>query len=180
VQIFGRRQVRIRHYTIIGENTWINVNPRAGADPEIVIGDNCFLGRRNFLDAGAKLFSATTASAVPTVISSAPLPVFPLLSSCMSSNLMSISPDSKERCMGNSPFPRRPAVRRRSLTSSANDCGQSRTIFTPTPADFPEWTALPPEGLWKLPDVQNLCRALVTRVPMSFLGLRRAFANREP
>ena len=42
VQVLGWQQVRIGHHTVIGENTWINVNDRAGDTPAVIIGDNCF------------------------------------------------------------------------------------------------------------------------------------------
>jgi acetyltransferase-like isoleucine patch superfamily enzyme len=55
VQVLGWEYVQIGHHTMIGADTWINVNNRVGNELELVIGDNCFLGRRNFLNAGARL-----------------------------------------------------------------------------------------------------------------------------
>lgn len=54
-QVLGWQQVRIGHHTIVGENTWINVNQRDSAEPVVIIGDNCFIARRNFLSAGARI-----------------------------------------------------------------------------------------------------------------------------
>ena len=53
VQVLGWRHVRIGHHTVVGEHTWLNVNAREADEPGIVIGSNCFLGRRNFLNSGA-------------------------------------------------------------------------------------------------------------------------------
>lgn len=55
VHVLGWQQVRIGHHTVISEDTWLNVNDRGGSAPMIVIGDNCFIGRRNFLSAGAAI-----------------------------------------------------------------------------------------------------------------------------
>jgi acetyltransferase-like isoleucine patch superfamily enzyme len=44
--------VRIGHHTIVGEGTWINVNHRERPEPGVVIGNNCFIARRNFLSSG--------------------------------------------------------------------------------------------------------------------------------
>jgi acetyltransferase-like isoleucine patch superfamily enzyme len=52
VQVLGWQQVRIGHHTIVGADTWINVNHRERPDPAVVIGNNCFIARRNFLSAG--------------------------------------------------------------------------------------------------------------------------------
>jgi acetyltransferase-like isoleucine patch superfamily enzyme len=55
VQVLGWQQVRIGHHTVIGEGTWINVNERRRAEPVVTIGDNCFIARRNFFSAGARI-----------------------------------------------------------------------------------------------------------------------------
>lgn len=55
VQIIGWRNVRIGEGSVISEGAWINVNDRDGAEPAIVIGNNCFLGRRNFLSSGKRI-----------------------------------------------------------------------------------------------------------------------------
>ena len=47
--------MRVGHHTIIGEGTWINVNDRDSVVPVVTIGDNCFIARRNFLSAGARI-----------------------------------------------------------------------------------------------------------------------------
>ncbi|MDR3400918.1 MAG: acyltransferase [Chthoniobacter sp.] len=54
-QVLGWQQVRVGHHTIIGENTWININQRTSSEPAVNIGDNCFIARRNFLSAGARI-----------------------------------------------------------------------------------------------------------------------------
>ncbi len=52
VHVLGWNQVRVGHHSIISADTWLNVNNRHAADPAIVIGDNCFIGRRNFMSSG--------------------------------------------------------------------------------------------------------------------------------
>jgi acetyltransferase-like isoleucine patch superfamily enzyme len=54
--VLGWEQVRVGHDTIVSEDTWINVNRRDSTEPAIVIGNNCFLGRRNFLSSGAGIY----------------------------------------------------------------------------------------------------------------------------
>ncbi|MEA3210610.1 MAG: hypothetical protein QOE70_3667 [Chthoniobacter sp.] len=51
-QILGWKNVLIGQHTIVSEHTWINVNDRGSTEPAIVIGNNCFIGRRNFLSSG--------------------------------------------------------------------------------------------------------------------------------
>jgi acetyltransferase-like isoleucine patch superfamily enzyme len=53
VQVVGCTHVRIGHHTILSESCWLNVNHREPGRVGIIIGDNCFLGRRNFISAGA-------------------------------------------------------------------------------------------------------------------------------
>jgi acetyltransferase-like isoleucine patch superfamily enzyme len=53
VQILGWQQIRIGNHTVISADTWLNVNERGIDAPIITIGNNCFIGRRNFLSAGA-------------------------------------------------------------------------------------------------------------------------------
>ena len=53
VQVLGWRRVRIGAHSIVSEGCWLNVNDRDANEPVIVIGANCFLGRRNFLSAGS-------------------------------------------------------------------------------------------------------------------------------
>ncbi len=51
VQVLGWANVRIGRHSVISEHTWLNVNRREQDTPRIVIGDFCFIGRRNFLSA---------------------------------------------------------------------------------------------------------------------------------
>ena len=51
---------------------------------------------------------------------------------------------------------------------------QMKTFFTPTPPDFPRWTALHPRALWQLEDTADLMQALITRTPLSYLRYRRS------
>ncbi len=53
VQIYGCRNVSIGHHSVISEDTLLNANNRCADAMAIVIGNNCFVGRRNFLTAGA-------------------------------------------------------------------------------------------------------------------------------
>ncbi|MEI9897631.1 MAG: acyltransferase [Chthoniobacter sp.] len=55
VHVLGWQQVRIGHHTIIAEGTWINVNNRDETNPAVIIGDNSFIGRRNFFTAGSRI-----------------------------------------------------------------------------------------------------------------------------
>ena len=51
VQVLGWKNVRIGQNSIISEDTWININHRESGI-SLTIGDNCFIGRRNFLSTG--------------------------------------------------------------------------------------------------------------------------------
>jgi acetyltransferase-like isoleucine patch superfamily enzyme len=53
VHIIGRSSVVIGSNTSIGEDTWINVNH--SAVNSISIGNNCFIGRRNFFTSGKSI-----------------------------------------------------------------------------------------------------------------------------
>ena len=55
VQIIGRKNVAIGTNTIISESSWLNVNHRENNNIAISIGDNCFIGRRNFFTSGKKI-----------------------------------------------------------------------------------------------------------------------------
>lgn len=55
VQVLGCANVRIGGHTILSEGCWLNVNAREPGAVGIVIGNNCFLGRRNFLSSGARI-----------------------------------------------------------------------------------------------------------------------------
>lgn len=51
---------------------------------------------------------------------------------------------------------------------------QIKTLFTPAPSDFPKWTALHPRELWSLQETADMMKALITRVPLSYLRYRRS------
>ncbi len=55
VQVLGWKQVRVGHHTVISEGTWLNVNDRDVDGPVIEIGNNCFIGRRNFFSSGGAI-----------------------------------------------------------------------------------------------------------------------------
>lgn len=52
VQVLGWRSVEIGKLAVISEGSWLNVNHRSRKSAQIVIEDNCFIGRRNFLSSG--------------------------------------------------------------------------------------------------------------------------------
>jgi acetyltransferase-like isoleucine patch superfamily enzyme len=52
-QVLGWRQVRLGRNVVIGEHSWLNVNDRTKDDAAIEIGEDSFIGRRNFFNAGA-------------------------------------------------------------------------------------------------------------------------------
>lgn len=52
VQIIGWENVTIGNNTTISEDSWLNVNYRDASTSRIVIGNNCHIGRRNFLSSG--------------------------------------------------------------------------------------------------------------------------------
>ena len=51
-QILGVANVAIGSNTVIGADCWLNVNHRTRDVRSIVIGNNCFIGRRNFFSSG--------------------------------------------------------------------------------------------------------------------------------
>jgi acetyltransferase-like isoleucine patch superfamily enzyme len=55
VQMLGASNVAIGNNTCIGEQTWINVNNRTADEIAISIGNNCFIGRRNFFTSGKNI-----------------------------------------------------------------------------------------------------------------------------
>jgi len=55
VQIIGLDNVVLGENTVIGQDTWLNVNDRSNKDIAIEIGNNCFIGRRNFFTSGKKI-----------------------------------------------------------------------------------------------------------------------------
>ena len=52
VQILGRAFVRIGANSVLSQDCWLNVNHRTGVTPAITIGDQSFIGRRNFFSSG--------------------------------------------------------------------------------------------------------------------------------
>jgi acetyltransferase-like isoleucine patch superfamily enzyme len=52
VQILGRASVAIGGNSVLSQDTWLNVNHRETGSPAIVVGSNCFVGRRNFFSSG--------------------------------------------------------------------------------------------------------------------------------
>lgn len=55
VQMLGAANVAIGNYSCICEQTWLNVNHRNHGEIAIRIGDNCFIGRRNFFSSGKQI-----------------------------------------------------------------------------------------------------------------------------
>jgi acetyltransferase-like isoleucine patch superfamily enzyme len=51
-QILGWEHVRIGSQSTIGQDSWININHRRDAAQRLIIGDRCFIGRRNFFTTG--------------------------------------------------------------------------------------------------------------------------------
>lgn len=72
-----------------------------------------------------------------------------------------------------------PEARRQAAVAYAigQQWGHMRTFFTPTPADFPKWTALPPEELWQMGENADLHEAMSTRTPLSYLRYRRLWRD---
>lgn len=52
VHVTGWKNISIGKNTGVSENTWINVNERLGNKKHIIIGNNCYVGRRNFFSSG--------------------------------------------------------------------------------------------------------------------------------
>ena len=55
VQVLGWENVRIGSNSIISEDSWININHRSSETISLSIGDNCFIGRRNFFTTGGSI-----------------------------------------------------------------------------------------------------------------------------
>ena len=55
VQVLGWENVRIGSNSIISEDSWININHRNSGTISLNIGDNCFIGRRNFFTTGSSI-----------------------------------------------------------------------------------------------------------------------------
>lgn len=43
----------------------------------------------------------------------------------------------------------------------------------PSLVDYPKWTAMSPEELWSVPEVEDCLRALITREPLAFIRFQR-------
>jgi len=52
VHVTGWKNISIGKNTGISQDTWINVNERLGNKKHIIIGNNCYVGRRNFFSSG--------------------------------------------------------------------------------------------------------------------------------
>lgn len=52
VHVTGWNSIQIGKNSAISEHTWINVNNRVPNHKHIVIGDSCYIGRRNFFSSG--------------------------------------------------------------------------------------------------------------------------------
>lgn len=55
VNVIGWRNVQVGYNTIISEGTWLNVNDRDHNKLSIQIGNNCYIGKRNFFLSGNKI-----------------------------------------------------------------------------------------------------------------------------
>lgn len=55
VHIVGLKNIKIGSNTIISDDTWLNVNDRAGGNVAIEIGSNCYIGKRNFFNSAEKI-----------------------------------------------------------------------------------------------------------------------------
>lgn len=52
VQVLGKQSVVIGANTVVSQDCWLNVNHRVPGEIAIRLGDNCFIGRRNFFSSG--------------------------------------------------------------------------------------------------------------------------------
>ena len=55
VQILGKAQVAVGANSVIGQDSWLNVNHREITGRAIDIGSHCFIGRRNVFSSGANI-----------------------------------------------------------------------------------------------------------------------------
>lgn len=55
VHIIGLKNIRIGTNNIISDDTWLNVNDRTEGKIGIEIGNNCYIGKRNFFNSSAKI-----------------------------------------------------------------------------------------------------------------------------
>ena len=51
-RVIGWRHIELGRNVAISAGSWLNVNARHGATKRLVIGDNCFIGRNNFVSVG--------------------------------------------------------------------------------------------------------------------------------
>jgi acetyltransferase-like isoleucine patch superfamily enzyme len=54
-QLLGMQHIRLGRNTIVGDRCWLNVNDRQTGLIGIDIGNNCFIGRDNFLSSGKRI-----------------------------------------------------------------------------------------------------------------------------
>jgi acetyltransferase-like isoleucine patch superfamily enzyme len=52
VKVTGWSHVNIGLNSVVAAGTWLNVNIREGSEPTLNIGENCFIGRNNFITVG--------------------------------------------------------------------------------------------------------------------------------
>jgi acetyltransferase-like isoleucine patch superfamily enzyme len=55
VRLIGLGRMRLGANVAIGRGSWLNVNDRRSPDAALVIGDNCFIGQRNFFSVGRSI-----------------------------------------------------------------------------------------------------------------------------
>ncbi len=55
VLLIGVFRIRIGSNVAIGSGSWLNVNDRNSPSDGLVIGDNCFIGKRNFFSVGRSI-----------------------------------------------------------------------------------------------------------------------------
>jgi carbonic anhydrase/acetyltransferase-like protein (isoleucine patch superfamily) len=55
VKITGWSKVHIGWNSVVAAGSWLNVNARDGLGPTLVIGENCFIGRNNFITVGKRV-----------------------------------------------------------------------------------------------------------------------------
>jgi acetyltransferase-like isoleucine patch superfamily enzyme len=55
VNFIGRKHVSIGQGSVVSDEAWFNVNNRALPKMRIMIGKNCYIGKRNFFSSGQKI-----------------------------------------------------------------------------------------------------------------------------
>lgn len=55
VQVLGWEWVDVGQDSVLSEDCWININHREAGQKGVVIGDSCFIGRRNFFTSGERI-----------------------------------------------------------------------------------------------------------------------------